>query len=123
MKHFRNRLLNKGFNLLKNSSRDTAMLDSEILLSKVLKKNREGVFVYKHFDAMSGVSFLPHFDHVYQQAPYQECTEDEYNDMISKTTKRIDWEKLKDFEKGDTTSGSQTMACSGDSCEIVDIGA
>jgi len=43
--------------------------------------------------------------------------------MISKTTKRIDWGKLKDFEKGDTTSGSQTMACSGDSCEIVDIGA
>ena len=82
-----------------------------------------GAFVFKNFDKMSGVSFLPHSDHVYQQAPYQECTEDEYNDMISKTTKRIDWEKLKDFEKGDTTSGSQTMACSGDSCELVDIGA
>ena len=82
-----------------------------------------GAFVFKNFDKMSGVSFLPHSDHVYQQAPYQECTEDEYNDMISKTTKRIDWERLKDFEKGDTTSGSQTMACSGDSCELVDIGA
>ena len=82
-----------------------------------------GAFVFKNFDKMSGVSFLPHSDHVYQQAPYQECTEEEYNDMISKTTKRIDWGKLKDFEKGDTTSGSQTMACSGDSCEIVDIGA
>jgi len=82
-----------------------------------------GAFVFKNFDKMSGVSFLPHSDHVYQQAPYQECTEEEYNDMISKTTKRIDWAKLKDFEKGDTTSGSQTMACSGDSCEIVDIGA
>jgi ribonucleoside-triphosphate reductase len=82
-----------------------------------------GAFVFKNFDKMSGVSFLPHSDHVYQQAPYQECTEEEYNDMISKTTKRIDWAKLKDFEKGDTTSGSQTMAWSGDSCEIVDIGA
>jgi ribonucleoside-diphosphate reductase alpha chain len=82
-----------------------------------------GAFVFKNFDKMSGVSFLPHSDHVYQQAPYQECTEEEYNDMISNTTTRIDWSKLKDFEKGDTTSGSQTMACSGDSCEIVDIGA
>jgi len=82
-----------------------------------------GAFVFKNFDKMSGVSFLPHSDHVYQQAPYQECTEEEYNDIISNTTTRIDWSKLKDFEKGDTTSGSQTMACSGDSCEIVDIGA
>jgi len=82
-----------------------------------------GAFVFRNFDKMSGVSFLPHSDHVYQQAPYQECTEDEYNDMIKKVTKRIDWEKLKDYEKSDTTSGSQTMACSGDSCELVDIGA
>jgi ribonucleoside-diphosphate reductase alpha chain len=82
-----------------------------------------GAFVFKHFDKMSGVSFLPHSDHVYQQAPYQECTEDEYHDMITKTTTRIDWSKLKDYEVSDTTSGSQTMACSGDSCEIVDIGA
>ena len=82
-----------------------------------------GAFVFKHFDKMSGVSFLPHSDHVYQQAPYQECTEDEYNDMLSKMKSRINWSKLKDYEKNDTTSGSQTMACSGDSCEIVDIGA
>ena len=81
-----------------------------------------GAFVFKHFDKMSGVSFLPHSDHVYQQAPYQECTEDEYNDMLSKMNTRINWSKLRDYEKGDTTSGSQTMACSGDSCEVVDIG-
>jgi len=81
-----------------------------------------GAFVFKNFDKMSGVSFLPHSDHVYQQAPYQECTEDEYNDMLSKMNTRINWSQLKDYEKGDTTSGSQTMACSGDSCEIVDIG-
>ncbi len=81
-----------------------------------------GAFVFKHFDKMSGVSFLPHSDHVYQQAPYQECTKDEYNDMLSKMNTRINWSKLRDYEKNDTTSGSQTMACSGDSCEIVDIG-
>jgi ribonucleoside-diphosphate reductase alpha chain len=82
-----------------------------------------GAFVFKHFDKMSGVSFLPHSDHVYQQAPYQECTEDEYDDMLIKMNTRIDWSKLRDYESTDTTSGSQTMACSGDSCEIVDIGA
>ena len=81
-----------------------------------------GAFVFKHFDKMSGVSFLPHSDHVYQQAPYQECTKDEYNDMLSRMNTRINWNKLRDYEKGDTTSGSQTMACSGDSCEVVDIG-
>ena len=81
-----------------------------------------GAFVFKHFDEMSGVSFLPHSDHTYQQAPYQECTEAVYNDFSSKFG-HIDWDKFRDYEKVDTTSGSQTFACSGDSCEIVDIGA
>jgi ribonucleoside-triphosphate reductase len=82
-----------------------------------------GAFVYKHFDAMSGVSFLPHFDHVYQQAPYQECDKGEYNDMLARMDGNIDWNRLMDYEKEDATAGSQTFACSGDSCEIVDIGA
>ena len=82
-----------------------------------------GAFVYNHFDAMSGVSFLPHSDHVYQQAPYQDCDKGEYNDMLAKMDGNIDWNRLMDYEKEDTTSGSQTFACSGDVCEIVDIGA
>ena len=82
-----------------------------------------GAYVYKHFDEMSGVSFLPHFDHVYQQAPYQECDKGEYNDMLAKMDGNIDWNRLMDYEKEDATAGSQTFACSGDSCEIVDIGA
>ena len=80
-----------------------------------------GAFVFKHFDEMSGVSFLPHSDHVYQQAPYQACTKDYYDAILKKST-QINWSKLKDFEKEDTTSSSQTLACSGDFCEIVDIG-
>ena len=82
-----------------------------------------GAFVFKHFDEMSGVSFLPHSDHTYQQAPYQDCTEEEYNSMLDKFVYDIDWNSLDDYEKEDTTAGSQTFACSGDSCEIVDIGA
>ena len=80
-----------------------------------------GAFVYKHFDEMSGVSFLPHLDHVYEQAPYQDCTKQEYEEMLSFMPTNIDWAKLSDYESEDNTSGMQTLACSGDSCEIVDL--
>ena len=80
-----------------------------------------GAFVYEHFDEMSGVSFLPHDDHVYQQAPYQEITEDQYNELLSKMPKDIDWAQLSYFESSDHTSGSQTLACASGVCEIVDI--
>ena len=81
-----------------------------------------GAFVFEYFDEMSGVSFLPHSDHTYQQAPYQECTKDVY-DTFSSRFGHIDWNKFTTYEKEDNTRSSQTFACSGDSCEIVDIGA
>ena len=80
-----------------------------------------GAFVYKHFDEMSGVSFLPRFDHTYAQAPYQDCTEEEYEAALAKMPKAIDWSKLSEFELEDNTKGSQTLACTSGVCEIVDI--
>ena len=80
-----------------------------------------GAFVYKHFDEMSGVSFLPHSDHTYQQAPYQDCSMEEYFDLSQKMPKSIDWSQLSEYEQEDNTAGMQTMACSGDVCEIVDL--
>jgi ribonucleoside-diphosphate reductase alpha chain len=80
-----------------------------------------GAFVYKHFDEMSGVSFLPHSDHTYQQAPYQEVGKSDYNMLLSCMPDKIDWSKLADYEKEDNTKGAQTLACSGDVCEIVDL--
>ena len=80
-----------------------------------------GAFVYKHFDEMSGVSFLPFNEHTYQQAPYQDCSKDDYNDLLSSMPTSINWNELSDYEQEDNTAGSQTLACSGDSCEIVDI--
>lgn len=80
-----------------------------------------GAFVYKHFNEMSGVSFLPHTDHTYQQAPYQDCTEEEYKAALERMPTSIDWAKLAEYESDDNTAGMQTMACSGDVCEIVDI--
>ena len=80
-----------------------------------------GAFVYKHFDEMSGVSFLPFNEHTYQQAPYQECLATDYHILLDQMPDSIDWTKLSDYEQEDNTAGSQTLACSGDSCEIVDI--
>ena len=82
-----------------------------------------GAFVYNHFDEMSGVSFLPYNEHTYQQAPYQEIGKTDYDSLFSLMPKKIDWAKLSDYEKEDTTAASQTFACTGDVCEIVDIGA
>ena len=80
-----------------------------------------GAFVYKHFDEMSGVSFLPHSDHTYQQAPYQDCTKEEYEELLAKMPEAIDWSKLSEYEQEDNTIAMQTMACTGDVCEVVDI--
>ena len=82
-----------------------------------------GAFVYRNFDEMSGVSFLPHSDHTYQQAPYQDCNKNDYKILKSIMPKKIDWSKLSDFEYEDTTKSSQTFACTGEVCEMVDISA
>ena len=80
-----------------------------------------GAFVYKHFDEMSGVSFLPFNEHTYQQAPYQECTKEDYYEMLDKSPPKVDWTLFDNYEIEDNTSGMQTMACTGDVCEMVDI--
>ena len=80
-----------------------------------------GAFVYKHFDEMSGVSFLPHSDHSYQQAPYQDCTKDDYNKLLKIMPDSINWSRLSEYEQEDNTIAMQTMACSGEVCEVVDI--
>ena len=83
-----------------------------------------GAWVYKHFDEVSGISFLPYSDHTYKQAPYQEVSEQEYLDLFNKMPKEIRWEDLSFYETEDGTSGAQTLACTSDgNCEIVDISA
>lgn len=80
-----------------------------------------GAWVYKHFDEVSGVSFFPHSDHSYRQAPYQDCTEQEYKTLLGLMPERIDWSKLSEYETEDTSKGTSTFACVGGSCEIVDL--
>lgn len=77
-------------------------------------------WVYKNFDHMSGVSFLPHTDHIYKQAPYEEINEETYNVLKNSMPKGVDWSKLSTYEKEDNTKGTQELACSaGGSCEII----
>ena len=79
-------------------------------------------WVYKHFDDVSGISFLPFSDHTYKQAPYQDCTEQEYNELMEKMPMNVDWSALSNYETQDQTSASQEFACTSEKgCEIVDI--
>lgn len=80
-----------------------------------------GAWVYENFDEVSGVSFLPHSDHTYQQAPYQDCSKREYEDALALMPERIDWARLSEYETEDTSKGTSTFACAGGSCEIVDL--
>ena len=80
-----------------------------------------GAWTYENFNQMSGVSFLPFADHSYRQAPYQDITVLQYNELVKKMPKNVDWLKLQEYETTDTTAGSQELACSADGCEIVDL--
>ena len=77
-----------------------------------------GAWVYKNFDYMSGVSFLPFSDHTYKQAPYQDIQKEEYEVLLNKMPKNVDWKKLSEYEKSDMTIASQELACSAGFCEI-----
>jgi ribonucleoside-triphosphate reductase len=80
-----------------------------------------GAWVYEHFDEISGLSFFPYDDHVYDQAPYQPCSEEDYEELKKLIPEDVDWTELAKYEKEDTTRGSQTLACTAGSCEIVDL--
>ena len=77
-----------------------------------------GAWVYENFDYMSGVSFLPFSEHTYKQAPYQDCDEKQYKFLLERMPKKVDWNKLSDYENVDMTVGSQELACVAGGCEI-----
>lgn len=80
-----------------------------------------GSWVYKNFDSISGISFLPYSDHVYAQAPYQPISEEQYLSLLQKMPKDVDWSLLQVYETDDTTKSSHTLACSASGCETVDL--
>jgi ribonucleoside-diphosphate reductase alpha chain len=81
-----------------------------------------GAWVYKNFDSVSGISFLPKSDHSYRQAPYEAITKEEYETLTAASPTSIQWEKLSEYELEDNTDSSQTLACTADGCEVVNIG-
>ena len=78
-----------------------------------------GSWVWNNFDKISGVSFLPYADHSYQQAPYQEITEKEYDEWMDKTVHDINWDLITEYEKEDMTENTKELACTAGACEIV----
>ena len=76
-------------------------------------------WVCDNFDDVSGISFLPHSEHVYRQAPYQDCTKEEYDKTVKGMPKNVDWAKLAKYESQDYTVASQEFACTGNACEII----
>ena len=77
-----------------------------------------GAWVYENFNYMSGVSFLPFSEHTYKQAPYQDCTQQEYQMLLDKMPKTVEWDKLAEYEQTDMTIGAQELACAAGFCEI-----
>lgn len=75
-------------------------------------------WVYRNFDSLGGVSFLPYSEHTYEQAPYQPITQEKYEELTAEFPKEIDWDELRHFESSDMTTGSQELACISGSCEI-----
>ena len=80
-----------------------------------------GAWVYENFNDVAGISFLPHSDHTYKQAPYQECSKQEYLSLVKSMPTNINWSLLSEYEVEDNTKGGQELACTADACEIVDI--
>jgi len=82
-----------------------------------------GAWVWEHFDDLSGVSFLPydHSETIYPQMPYTECSKEEYEEFLLKMPQDMDWSRISEYEDRDNTISSQAMACSGDTCEVVDL--
>ena len=75
-------------------------------------------WIWENFDMCSGVSLLPYSDHVYQQAPYENATDEMFEELVAKMPKDIDWDDLANYEMEDNTIGSQELACVGGACEI-----
>lgn len=77
-----------------------------------------GDWVYRHYEQVAGLSFLPASEHIYRQAPYQECTKEEYDALLKKMPESVDWLKLREYEATDQTIGTQELACSSGVCEL-----
>lgn len=77
-----------------------------------------GNWIWNNFDEVSGISFLPKSDHTYQQAPYEEITQEQYEEMLKQMPKNVDWSRLTLYENDDQTSGSQELACTAGGCDV-----
>ena len=83
-----------------------------------------GEWVFENFDEVTGIAFLPHSEHTYVQAPYQDITAEEYAEWTYKMPIKVDWSLLSSYELEDSTTSMQELACSasGSGCDVIEIG-
>lgn len=82
-----------------------------------------GQWVYDNFDDLSGVAFLPKTEHTYEQAPYQDLTKEQYEELLAQMPVGVDWSMLSSYELEDSTTSTQALACVAGACEVIDIGS
>ena len=80
-----------------------------------------GDWVFENFDQITGVSFLPHSDHTYQQAPFETIDEAQYEELNASMPDVLDWERLPLYEFEDGVDASQQLACTAGECSVVDL--
>ena len=74
-------------------------------------------WIYKNWNSVGGLSFLPRYDHVYQLAPYEEISEEQYYELLKKV-KHIDFSKIITYERENEIDVKRELACVGGSCEL-----
>ena len=77
-----------------------------------------GAWVYRHFDTVSGIAFLPRSEHTYKQTPFEAISDKDYDELLSKMPKSVDWSKITEYEKEDSTTNQREIACSAGKCEL-----
>ena len=102
-------------NIYESNTALTVLKDFERVLDEL------DLYVYENWEDVGGLSFLPFSDHVYEQAPYQDITGEEYEELKSKMPESIRWSDLSLYELIDSTTGSQELACVAGECEVVDL--
>jgi ribonucleoside-diphosphate reductase alpha chain len=77
-----------------------------------------GAWVYKNWDVVGGLSFLPYDGGIYTLSPYEEINKEKYEELVAKFPNNIDFNLLTNYEKDDYTTGAKEYACVGGACEI-----
>lgn len=73
-------------------------------------------WIWRYQDKIGGMAFLPHSDANYDQLPYEETSQREYEERIA-AFPEVDFSKIYRYEESDLTNAAQELACMAGNCE------